>query len=356
MSRDLSRLIVLVDLAALASVFAGVYALRNAVDGAIQPLSFYAPFVAASLGIFLLAALLFSLYTPGRPLFSLSYLSDFLRVFFLFAFALLAFSFFTKTDYSRAVVLLYVLASFLALYALRFLYTWHAGAGKGYDEDIAEAARSILAIVSVTPDPLAFLETVRMDRAGNVIERAAKRLFDFTLALTALLVFLPAFPLVAWRIRRESDGPIFIRQERIGKDGRRFILYKFRTMRADAALYAPAPRGEEDPRVTRVGKKLRRYSIDELPQLVNILKGDMSIVGPRPEMPFIVEEYADWQKARLRVAPGLTGLWQILGRKDLPLAENLEYDLYYLFNRSFFLDCAIILKTLPHLTLPKGAY
>jgi len=350
------RALAAADILGLIAAFLLAYAARASFDGAIQPLAFYLPFLGASLALFLLGALLFSLYVPTRALFSLSYLTDFLRVFALFAFALLAFSFFTKTDYSRIVVLAYIVGAFAMLYTLRFLFAWLLREEGDRDAEVTRAARSILSIVSVAPDPLTFLETVRMERAGNVVERAAKRLFDLALAGGALLVLSPLFPLVAWRIRREGPGPVLIKQERVGKDGRPFTLYKFRTMHAGTALYAPAPRAEDDPRVTRVGRTLRRYSIDELPQLWNVVKGEMSIVGPRPEMPFIVERYEEWQRSRLKVAPGLTGLWQILGRKDLPLAENLEYDLYYLFNRSFFLDCAIILKTLPHLTLPKGAY
>jgi lipopolysaccharide/colanic/teichoic acid biosynthesis glycosyltransferase len=350
------RALAAADTLGLIAAFLLAYAVRASFDGAIQPLDFYLPFLGASLALFLLGALLFSLYVPGRALFSLSYLTDFLRAFTLFAFALLAFSFFTKTDYSRIVVLAYIVGAFATLYTLRFLFAWLMREEGRRDTEVTRAARSILSIVSVAPDPLTFLETVRMERAGNIVERTAKRLFDVALALTALAFVLPLFPLIAWRIRRESTGPAFIRQERIGKDGAVFTLYKFRTMHPDAELYAQAPRDDEDPRVTRVGRTLRRYSVDELPQLWNVVRGEMSIVGPRPEMPFIVERYAPWQRARLRVTPGLTGLWQILGRKDLPLSENLEYDLYYLFNRSFFLDCAIILKTLPHLTLPKGAY
>ena len=127
-------------------------------------------------------------------------------------------------------------------------------------------------------------------------------------------------------------------------------------MLADTPLYAPAPQGGEDRRITSAGRFLRKYSLDELPQLWNVLKGEMSIVGPRPEMPFLVARHNEWQRKRLSVKPGITGLWQILGRKDLPLFENLEYDFYYINHRSFLFDLVIILKTIPVIVLGRGAY
>ncbi|MBS3902895.1 MAG: sugar transferase, partial [Anaplasmataceae bacterium] len=157
-------------------------------------------------------------------------------------------------------------------------------------------------------------------------------------------------------VKRDSVGSIFIRQERVGKDGKVFFIYKLRTMYSDVDLYAPSPSGEGDSRITRVGSFLRRYSLDELPQLWNVLKGEMSIVGPRPEMPFLVQRYNDWQRKRLLVKPGITGLWQVFGRKDIPLTDNLEYDFYYIAHQSFLLDLVIILKTIPTIILNKGAY
>jgi lipopolysaccharide/colanic/teichoic acid biosynthesis glycosyltransferase len=127
-------------------------------------------------------------------------------------------------------------------------------------------------------------------------------------------------------------------------------------MRYDTTLYGLAPQEVNDPRITKIGRLLRRFSLDELPQLWNILKGDMSLVGPRPEMEFIVRGYEPWQRLRLRAKPGLTGLWQILGRKDIPLHENLEYDFYYVANRNLILDTSILLKTLPAVLFGRGAY
>ena len=120
--------------------------------------------------------------------------------------------------------------------------------------------------------------------------------------------------------------------------------------------YEEAPRVKDDPRITKVGRILRRTSLDELPQLLNVLRGEMSLVGPRPEMPFIVANYNEWQRIRLTIKPGLTGLWQILGRKDLYLHENLEYDFFYIKNQSLLLDLIVLLKTIPAVLKGKGAF
>jgi len=134
-------------------------------------------------------------------------------------------------------------------------------------------------------------------------------------------------------------------------------MYKIRTMDPRVDLYAEAPTDPNDRRISgRLGRFLRRTSLDELPQLWNVIRGEMSLVGPRPEMPFIVDRYKDWQRRRLVVKPGITGLWQIMGRKDLPLHANLEYDFYYIQNQSILFDLAILLKTLPVVLLGKGAY
>ena len=183
-----------------------------------------------------------------------------------------------------------------------------------------------------------------------------KRTFDVVVSSVLLVLLIPVFIIIAIAIKLDSDGPVFFIQERVGKDGKLFKLIKFRTMYKDVPKFSRAPRSAGDPRVTKVGAFLRRWSLDELPQLINVIKGDMSLVGPRPEMPQIVAEYEPWQKERLRVKPGITGLWQILGRKDLPLEENIQYDLIYIKNRSFLLDLIILLKTIPILVKGKGAY
>jgi lipopolysaccharide/colanic/teichoic acid biosynthesis glycosyltransferase len=132
---------------------------------------------------------------------------------------------------------------------------------------------------------------------------------------------------------------------RVGKKGRQFCLYKFRTMYKDAPKFALHPTECDDPRVTRVGAWLRKSSFDELPQLINVIKGDMSLVGPRPEMPFIVEGYEARHRERLKATPGLTGLWQLSADRRYLIHENIEYDLYYIRNRNFFFDLAILLHT-----------
>ena len=127
-------------------------------------------------------------------------------------------------------------------------------------------------------------------------------------------------------------------------------------MSLGAAAYDVAPNDLDDPRVTRFGRFLRRWSLDELPQLFNVFKGEMSIVGPRPEMPFLVQQYEPWQRRRLVVKPGLTGLWQVVGRKELPLQRNIEYDLYYVRHRGWLLDATILLRTIPAVLFRRGAF
>ena len=184
----------------------------------------------------------------------------------------------------------------------------------------------------------------------------AKRVLDLVLGSVASLVLLVPALVFAALIRLDSPGPALFVHERVGRGGRRFRMLKFRTMRRDADAYAEAPIDQSDPRVTRMGAWLRRTSLDEIPQFLNVLRGDMSLVGPRPEMPFIAEKYVPWQAARLRVKPGVTGLWQVAGRKNLPLHYNLEYDFYYVSNQSLPLDAEILLRTLPAVLLGKGAY
>jgi exopolysaccharide biosynthesis polyprenyl glycosylphosphotransferase len=183
-----------------------------------------------------------------------------------------------------------------------------------------------------------------------------KRIFDVVIAGSASIIVLPLFLIISFMIKLDSKGNAIFTQKRVGQKGKIFTMYKFRTMQENTPMYKKSPRNSLDDRVTRIGRILRRTSLDELPQLINVLKGEMSIVGPRPEMPFIAQKYNEWEKKRLMVKPGLTGLWQILGRKDLPLSENLEYDFYYINNHSFLLDIVIILKTIPLVFLGKGAY
>jgi exopolysaccharide biosynthesis polyprenyl glycosylphosphotransferase len=183
-----------------------------------------------------------------------------------------------------------------------------------------------------------------------------KRCLDVAIAALALVASAPLCAWIAWRVRATSPGPALFVQERVGLDAAPFQILKFRSMRADAEAYARGPAHGADARVTRFGRWLRASSLDELPQLWNVLRGEMALVGPRPEMPFIVANYDAWQRRRLSVKPGVTGLWQILGRKDLPMHENLQYDFYYIRNRSLVLDAWILLKTIRVVWSRQGAF
>lgn len=196
-------------------------------------------------------------------------------------------------------------------------------------------------------DQVGNLPMVReLDSRGDLAGRLGKRCLDLSLAVVLGLLLLPLLLVIAWLIRRDSPGPVLFAQERVGRDGKPFTIYKFRTMYQDAPRYAVNPLDAADPRITRVGRFLRRTSLDELPQILNVLKGEMSFVGPRPEMPFIVARYGPRERERLTALPGITGLWQLSGDRSAAIHENLGYDLYYIYNQSFFLDVTILFQTL----------
>ncbi len=193
-----------------------------------------------------------------------------------------------------------------------------------------------------------------------------KRVMDFVMALVLLIVLAPLFLVLSVLIALTSQGPVFYRQTRCGLGGRKFAVYKFRSMRADADLRreelealnemdGPVFKIRNDPRCTAVGRVMRKFSLDELPQLVNILKGDMSFVGPRPPLPEEVEKYEGWQRRRLRMQPGLTCLWALEGRNQLNFKRWMELDLQYIDNWSMALDWKILLKTIPVVLLGRGA-
>lgn len=193
-----------------------------------------------------------------------------------------------------------------------------------------------------------------------------KRVVDFAMALVFLVALSPVFLVLAVAIKLTSRGPILYRQTRCGLGGRRFTLYKFRSMRADAdqdreallplnELDGPAFKIRDDPRCTAVGRFMRRFSLDELPQLFDILKGDMSFVGPRPPLPEEVEHYERWQRRRLRMQPGLTCLWALEGRNQLNFRRWMELDLQYIDTWSPGLDWKILLKTIPVVLIGRGA-
>jgi len=182
-----------------------------------------------------------------------------------------------------------------------------------------------------------------------------KRLLDIFVSAVFLLLFSPLMLLIGLLIKLDSRGPVVFSQTRIGKDRVPFTIFKFRTMVSETEAYAVTPTSRADPRITRVGRFLRSTGLDELPQLYNVLRGDMSLVGPRPEMPFIVDAYSDLEMKRLKVRPGITGLWQVYARTSLlPIHQHIEYDLYYIENLSLVLDAMILLDTLPTLILRTG--
>jgi exopolysaccharide biosynthesis polyprenyl glycosylphosphotransferase len=179
----------------------------------------------------------------------------------------------------------------------------------------------------------------------KVIYDRLKRLTDIAGSLMLIIIGAPILLLLALLIKLDSPGPAVFPQQRIGRNGKPFRMFKFRTMHSSVSQYEFSPQSPNDPRITRVGRFLRRTSLDELPQLLNVLQGSMSLVGPRPEMPFIVESYSDKHRQRLSIKPGLTGLWQLSGDRAFLIHENLEYDLYYIQNRNVFMDLAILLHT-----------
>ncbi len=195
-----------------------------------------------------------------------------------------------------------------------------------------------------------------------------KRLIDIAIAGTALLLFSPLFAIVALWIYIEDPGPIFYVQDRVGLNGRVFRFIKFRSMVTNAAALKDkllqANESEDgvtfkmknDPRVTRIGRFIRRFSVDELPQILNVLLGDMAIVGPRPPVPREVAEYTLEERKRLHVKPGLTCIWQVSGRSDIPFKQQVQLDLQYIRSRSILTDFWIILKTVPAVLLGRGAY
>ena len=239
---------------------------------------------------------------------------------------------------------------------------------RGWDGDIqlsaglldVSAARVLVHEVAGIP-----LITVR-GVAFTPTRRLAKRAFDLAVAGTVILLGIPVWLTIAAAIKLDSPGPVFFRQRRVGLNGEPFDLIKFRSMRSGvgidlakvqvAAVSANIVKLQDDPRVTRVGRILRRHSLDEFPQLVNVVRGEMSLVGPRPEQACEVERYAERHARRLDVLPGMTGLWQVSGRSDLSVEEKMRLDLYYVENWSLMSDVGLLLRTLPVVLLSRGAY
>jgi len=228
---------------------------------------------------------------------------------------------------------------------------------------LVDVAGSRATVRPVDGLPMLHVEHPRLSGAGRVV----KSVFDRVSATVGLMLLAPLFAAAAIAIRASSPGPVLFRQVRIGKAGRRFVMYKFRTMVVDAESrkheLVDLNHGDgvlfkmrSDPRVTRVGRWMRRLSIDELPQLINVIRGEMSLVGPRPPLPEEVAAYPSDMRRRLAVSPGLTGLWQVSGRSDLSWEETVRLDLRYVENWSFSLDLVILLRTLSAVCRSSGAY
>jgi lipopolysaccharide/colanic/teichoic acid biosynthesis glycosyltransferase len=189
------------------------------------------------------------------------------------------------------------------------------------------------------------------------LDAVLTRALDLTIAGAAGILGAPVLAVIAVAIRLETRGPVILRQTRVGLDGQDFDLLKFRTMVPDAHLLGTGWLiAERDPRITRVGRFLRRWSLDELPQIVNVLRGDMSIVGPRPTLRYQVDQYTPFQRRRLEVRPGITGWAQVLGRNQLTWPQRIELDVWYVDNRSVWLDLRLLARTLPMLARPTGVY
>ena len=198
-------------------------------------------------------------------------------------------------------------------------------------------------------------------------QRLVKRLFDIVFSSLIIVACLPIMIIIAILIKLDSPGPVFFRQKRVGENTQPFEMLKFRTMVQNAETLASKVvktdevgnvlhKHRDDSRITKIGRFLRRFSIDELPQTFNVFLGKMSLVGPRPEMPFLVKKYKSWQYARFTIPQGMTGWWQITGRSDKPMHLNSEDDLYYIENYSIWLDIKIILKTINIVISGRGAY
>ncbi len=226
--------------------------------------------------------------------------------------------------------------------------------------DIIESRISTEDIMGI---PLVSVKEIQL----HGLNAALKRAFDVLSSSLLLLLLLPLFAAVALLIKMTSRGPVLYVQRRVGYRGRQFDMYKFRSMVAGAdkkldelkemnEADGPIFKIKNDPRITMVGRLIRKWSIDELPQLINVLKGDMSIVGPRPPLPSETALYGPWHRKRLNVAPGITGLWQVSGRSDLSFDDMVKLDLFYIESWSLWLDIKIIIKTLPVVVIARGAY
>lgn len=218
---------------------------------------------------------------------------------------------------------------------------YRAGISVGFLPDLFGQHYSSLELQDLDGISIAKFRSNNSSRSNAFI----KRVLDVGLTFVLLLLAAPLLVVLSILIKLDSEGPVIFRQQRIGFRGKPFDMFKFRTMWAQSPKYAVTPASASDPRITRIGRFLRKTSLDELPQLLNVLLGDMSLVGPRPEMPFIVETYGNKERRRLDVKPGITGLWQISADRGVPIHENIEYDFYYIEHQNLLLDLVILAHT-----------
>ena len=199
-------------------------------------------------------------------------------------------------------------------------------------------------------------EVIENERS-NVLYEVIKRIIDIVASFTGLIVLSPLMLVVSILIKLESKGEVIFKQKRVGLNGKEFYMYKFRSMVINAEelkaelesqneMSGPMFKMKDDPRITKIGKFIRKTSIDELPQLINVIKGDMSLVGPRPSLPKEVEEFETWMRERLEVKPGLTCIWQVSGRNNIDFEDWMKLDIKYVRERNFWLDIKLILKTI----------
>ena len=209
-------------------------------------------------------------------------------------------------------------------------------------------------------------EVIENERS-NILYEVIKRIIDIVASFTGLILLSPLILIVSMLIKLESKGEVIFKQKRVGLNGKEFYMYKFRSMVINAEelkeqlesqneMSGPMFKIKDDPRITKVGKFIRKTSIDELPQLINVIKGDMSLVGPRPSLPKEVEKFEQWMMERLEVKPGLTCIWQISGRNNIDFEDWMKLDIKYVRERSFKLDMKLILKTVLVLLGDKNAY
>lgn len=320
-----------------------------------QPFEFYLNFLPTIVVLLLSLFYFAGLYKREAFGFDLFQRANFIKAMFFLGISFVSINYLIKYDYSRLIFLIFWLVLFIFIYAARWQVAEMIGVRRSKVLSVLNSREKgrVLAKELATE----YIKKNKLDGMGNDFKgyEIFKRLLDIVFAFLMFVVTLPFWPIIILLIKFESGGNEIFKQKRVGQQGRPIYIYKFKTMKG-LPNSKPAPRSPDDDRVTKIGRILRKYSLDELPQVINVLKGEMSLVGPRPEMPFIVKKYNKWQKVRLLAKPGLTGLWQVLGRKDLPLEENLEYDFYYLNNQSLFLDLAIILKTVPMVIRGYGAY